>query len=81
MRAVVIHDTPCSSPACNGESCKSWRMKGRNTPRVKEVSMMLLVCRRDNSTTAQPRAGVRVNLTERAAKVSIGDRFSLCWGR
>jgi hypothetical protein len=28
MRAVVTHDTPCSSPACNGEGCKSWRMKG-----------------------------------------------------
>ncbi len=36
---------------------------------------MLLVCRRDNSATAQPRAGVRVNPIESAAEVSIGARF------
>src|SRR5437762_9724850 len=50
-------------------------MKGRNIPNVKEVSMMLLICRRDNSATAQPRAGVRVNPTESAAEVSIRARF------
>ena len=71
MRAAVIQDTPWSSPACNGESCKSWRMKGRKTPRVKEVSMMLLTCRRESSATTQPRAGVRVNPAESAAEVSM----------
>ena len=37
--------------------------------------MMLLTCRRDNSTTAQPRAGVRVNPAESAAEVSMGSEF------
>ena len=37
--------------------------------------MMLLVCRRDSSATAQPRAGVRVNPIESAAEVSIGPGF------
>src|SRR5213593_2306591 len=46
-------------------------MKGRKTPRVKEVSMMLLTCRRESSATAQPRAGVRVNPAESAAEVSM----------
>ena len=39
--------------------------------------MMLLVCRRNDSATAQPRAGVRVNPTESAAEVAITARFSL----
>jgi hypothetical protein len=46
-------------------------MKGRKTPRVKEVSIMLLTCRRKSSATAQPRAGVRVNPAESAAEVSM----------
>ena len=46
---------------------------------------MLLTCRRDNSATAQPRAGVRMNPAESAAEVSMQSSLycagTACQGR
>ena len=53
------------------ENWATMQAPARNTPSVKEVSMMLLTCKRDSSATAQPRAGVRVNPAESAAEVSM----------
>ena len=46
-------------------------MKGRKTPKVYEMRILLLVCSRDRSTTIHPRAGVRVSPAAREVDVSM----------
>jgi hypothetical protein len=46
-------------------------MKGKKTPKVYEVRITLLACRRDNSTTIHPRVGVRVSPAARESEVSM----------
>jgi hypothetical protein len=46
-------------------------MKGKKTPKVYEVRITLLACRRDNSTTIHPRIGVRVSSAARESEVSM----------